>query len=573
MSDGVTGGQLVVRMLVSLGIRHVFGIPGGQTLAITDAILDEPQIEFVTARHEGSAAVMADAYGRLTGTPAVCLSTTGPGATNLLTGVGGAMRDSSPCLVITCNNNGENIYKDDAQNADHVAIFRSLTKWSRLVQHGSGIKQAMEEAYVQAMTGNPGPVHLDFARDVIEAPVTVPDIASVHSIRSWVGQRPVANTASIRSAAELIMAAKRPVLWVGNGCARAGAGPAVIALAEAMRIPVVTTFNGIGTLPTTHALVFGPLSRMGTSLASRVLSNADLVIAVGNSLNAVSTGRWKLPLPQVVQIDIDPGMIGRYYGDTTYGLVGDARSTVELLTNLLADNDGAAAAADERQGWIAELQELEARWWDEQPRMSPVPPAGGEVVGGLSPADVVRSLRTVTPDNAVLIPDAGNPGVWSYLWGIRQSGTYMKPVGFGNMGFAVPAAIAAAVLDPERPILVLVGDGSLGMTLAELETLARVGGRVVIVVLNDAGYGNIRQEQLLHFGDRTIGVDFGPADYAKVSEALGIPGRRITDLSALVNATEKAFAGSSPVLFDVPIDPAVSAWTYPAFSLHDAEDG
>ena len=179
----------------------------------------------------------------------------------------------------------------------------------------------------------------------------------------------------------------------------------------------------------------------------------------------------------------------------------------------------------------------------------------------------------VTPDDALLIPDAGNPGVWSYLWDIRQSGTYMKPVGFGNMGFAVPAAIAAAVLQPDRPVLVLVGDGSLGMTLAELETLARVGGRVVVVVLNDAGYGNIRQEQLLHFGNRTIGVDFGPADYAKAAEGLGIPARRMTDLRELASAVEKAFAGDSPVLFDVPIDRSISAWTYPAFALHDAEDG
>ena len=573
MSSDITGGQLVVRMLASLGIRHVFGVPGGQTLAITDAILDEPLIEFVTVRHEASAAVMADAYGRLTGTPAVCLATTGPGATNLLTGVGGAMRDSSPCIVITCNNNGENIYKDDAQNADHVAIFRSLTKWSRLVDHGTGIKQAMEEAYVQAMTGNPGPVHLDFARDTIEGTVAVPVIAPVHSLKSWICHRPVASAASVATAAEAIAAAARPVIWAGNGCARSGAGPAVVTLAEAMRIPVMTTFNGIGVLPTTHPLVFGPLSRMGTSLTSRLLSNADLVIAVGNSLNAISTGRWKLQLPRVIQVDIDPAVIGRYYGDSTYGLVGDAKATVEELTRILMADDSAAQAARGRVEWVAELQQRESQWWDGQDEASAGAGAGASAFAGLSPAEVVRGLRQVTPDDAILIPDAGNPGVWSYLWDIRRSGTYMKPVGFGNMGFAVPAAIAAAVLEPDRPVLVLVGDGSLGMTLAELETLARVGGRVVVVVLNDAGYGNIRQEQLLHFGNRTIGVDFGPADYAKAAEGLGIPAKRMTSLRELASAVEKAFAGNSPVLFDVPIDRDISAWTYPAFALHNAEDG
>ena len=173
MPERITGGQLVVRLLTSLGVRHVFGVPGGQTLAITDAIRETPEITFVTARHEGAAAVMADAYGRLTGKPAVCLATTGPGATNLLTGVGGALRDSSPALVITCNNNGENIDRDDAQNANHVDIFRPLTKYSRLIANGSSIRQAMEEAFLRAMTGNPGPVHLDFARDTIESLVDV----------------------------------------------------------------------------------------------------------------------------------------------------------------------------------------------------------------------------------------------------------------------------------------------------------------------------------------------------------------------------------------------------------------
>src|SRR5699024_1419917 len=163
MSEMIAGVQLVVQVLERVGVRYVFGVPGGQTLAITDAILESELIEFVTVRHEGAAAVMADAYGRLTGSPGVCLATTGPGATNLMTGVGGALRDSSPSIVITCNNNGENIHKDDAQNADHVELFKPLTKFSRLVAHQSGIVQAMTEAYINAVTGNPGPVHLDFA--------------------------------------------------------------------------------------------------------------------------------------------------------------------------------------------------------------------------------------------------------------------------------------------------------------------------------------------------------------------------------------------------------------------------
>jgi acetolactate synthase-1/2/3 large subunit len=186
--------------------------------------------------------------------------------------------------------------------------------------------------------------------------------------------------------------------------------------------------------------------------------------------------------------------------------------------------------------------------------------------GPLSPADIVRSLREVAPDDTLLIPDAGNPGVWSYLWEVRRFGTYIKPVGFGNMGFSVPAAIAAAVIDPERPVLALVGDGSLGMSLAELETLARVGGRVAIVVLNDNSYGNIRQEQEIYFDGRTIGVDFGECDYAQVASGLGIFSRRIDDLGDLSKAIDEAFRSGQPALFDVPIDRAVNAWTFPPFA-------
>ncbi|MBO0875056.1 MAG: thiamine pyrophosphate-binding protein, partial [Pseudonocardia sp.] len=261
MTKKHTGGELVVRQLESLGVRHVFGVPGGQTLAITDAILDSSEIEFVTARHEGAAAVMADAYGRLTRTPGVCLATAGPGATNLLTGVGGALRDSSPVLVLTCNNNAENVDKDDAQNADHVALFRPLTKHSRLVSRPSGIVQALEEAYLRAMAGNPGPVHVDFARDVIEATLPEPpDVPDVHPLRGLVDQRPRADVERLESAARLIAGASFPVFWVGNGCTRSEAGEAVLELAELLQAPVVTTFNGMGAVPTTHPLVFGALS-------------------------------------------------------------------------------------------------------------------------------------------------------------------------------------------------------------------------------------------------------------------------------------------------------------------------
>jgi len=545
-------------MLQSLGIRHVFGVVGGQTLAITDAIIDTPGVEFVHTRHENAAAVMMDAYGRLTGEPAACISTTGPGATNLLTGVGGAYRDSSAGFVLTCNNNGENINKDDAQNADHVELFKPLVKFSRLVAHGSSIKQAMEEAYVNAMTGNPGPVHLDFARDTIEGTVTdPPSIPEVHPARTWVGRRPRPNAVALAEAAERLLAAERPVIWLGNGGNRGRAADAVLAFATALGIPIVTTFNGIGSVPTTHPLVFGPVSRMGTTISTRALGDADLVLALGNSLNAVSTTRWKRELPTVIQVDVDPAMIGRYYADVTVGIVSDIAAFTDGLLEAIGER--AAEAKTSRQSWIDDLQAADRAWW-ESTRVSV-----GAHKAPLSPADIVRALRAVAPDDTLLIADAGNPGVWSFLWQITQPNTYIKPVGFGNMGFALPSAIAASTIDPERPVLALIGDGSLGMSLGELETLARVGGKVCLVVLDDASYGNIRQEQELHFG-RTIGVDFGTVDFAAVARGMGIDGEVVGDLNTLAQRVGEALtSGSAPVLLDVPLDREVSAWTYHAF--------
>ncbi|MEJ1922749.1 thiamine pyrophosphate-binding protein [Microbacterium sp. KHB019] len=562
MTTAKTGGQLVVDYLRSFGVEYVFGVVGGQTLAITDAIIDTPGIEFIHTRHEGAAAVMADAYGRLTGRPAACIATTGPGATNLLTGVGGAFRDSSPAFILTCNNNGENIHKDDAQNADHVELFAPLTKFSRLVAHATSIKQAMEEAYVNAMSGNPGPVHLDFARDTIEGTIENPPVVpEVHPSRSWVTDRPSPNREALARVVERVLSAERPVIWAGNGVNIAGGGEAVLALAEALDIPVITTFNGIGSVPTGHPLVFGSLTRMGTNLSSRVIQGADLVLALGNSLNAVSTSRWKRALPEVVQVDVDPSMIGRYYGEVTYGVVSDVVSFSDELRAAVGEK--AAPARASRADWIAELTAAKAQWLED----TAVADASPE--GFVSPADIVTALREVAPDDTVLIPDAGNPGIWSFLWEITQPRSYIKPVGFGNMGFALPSAIASTLIDAERPVLALIGDGSLGMSLGELETLARVGGRICVVVLNDASYGNIRQEQELHFG-RTVGVDFNPVDFAAVARGMGVDGEVVSDLTTLKDRVGAALRGDRPVVLDVPLDRDVNAWTFPPFAEFSA---
>jgi acetolactate synthase-1/2/3 large subunit len=566
----LTGGELVVETLRALGVEAVFGVPGGQTLSITDAILDCSDVRFVTARHEGAAACMADAVGRMTGKPGVCIATTGPGATNLLTGVGGAFRDSSPVLVLTCNNRLPDLDRDDAQAADHIAIFRPLVKWAKLVSHPGTIVQILQEAYLRATTGCPGPVLVDFARDVIEADLDPSLLAAVQPTAAITGlarERTPGDPERVRAAADLLANAERPVLWAGNGVKLSRAGDAVLALAERLRMPVVTTFNGIGAVPTTHPLVYGALSRMGTELSTRVLAGADVVLAVGNSLNAISTGRWTIEMPErIVQVDVDPTTVGRYYAPRTLGVLGDARAVLEALAAAVGDGDrhGNAAARERR---LAELAEARADWWQRAAEPASAQP------GTISPDAIVRVVRDAVPDDTIAVFDAGNPGVWSYVWEIRKAGTYLKPVGYGNMGFALPAAIGASVAAPETPIVAFVGDGSLGMSLGELETLAREQTRACIVVMNDSGYGNIRQEQLVHYGeDRTIGVDFCEVNYAEIARACGVDAVRVTDEAALAEAVRAAVQKPGPFVVEAVQDPAVNAWTFPLFRQYELEE-
>jgi acetolactate synthase-1/2/3 large subunit len=564
----VTGGQLVVEALQGLGVRFVFGVPGGQTLAITDALRDSNPIRFVTARHEGAAAVMADAIGRLTMQPGVCIATTGPGVTNMITGIGGALRDSSPMIAIACNNRLGDLDKDDAQNADHIAILRPLVKWAKLVADVRGIPQAMEEAYIRATTGNPGPVLLDFARDVLETPVErklVGPRRDFGKLAESPRQRPAGDPERIAEAAALLAASEKPAIWLGNGSKISNAGEAALKLARRLDAPIVTTFNGIGAVPTTDPNVYGPLSRMGTGLSSRVLADTDVVLAVGNSLNAISTARWSLEMPpRIIQVDVDQAMIGRYYADRTLGVLGDARGVLDALADALAAGpEGAAAKARKKR--LADLARERGKWWARAAEK------GTASARGIAPAELIAAVREATPDDAVAIFDAGNPGVWSYLWEITRPGTYMKPVGFGNMGFAVPAGIAAQLERPGEPVIVFVGDGSLGMTLGELETVAREKLPICIVVMNDRGYGNIRQEQILHYNGRTVGVDFTDVDYAAIARASGLEGVRVDKLDDLAKAVRKAFDSGRPWLIDALIDPEANAWTFPLFRRYEAK--
>jgi len=329
-----------------------------------------------------------------------------------------------------------------------------------------------------------------------------------------------------------------------------------LTVAHQLGVPCVTTYNGIGALPTDDSLCFGIASRMGTSLGIEVVTESDCLIAIGNSLNAVSTGRWTMALPPaIVQIDVDPGALGRNY-PVSVGAVADAHAALAAIGQA-ASASIAAEARVRHEPWIARLEGVRARW---QARV-----AQDEVHGTpVRPQMLMRLLSGSLPDDSAVIVDAGNPGLWSFLMSLSARATYMKPVGFGNMGFALPASIAVKLEQPDRPVLCLIGDGSLGMTLAELETAVREEAAVAVVVMNDCGYGNIRQEQAQRYGTRSIGVDFGDVDYAAVARAMRWSAERVTSSRDLPAALSRALGSTSPYLIDVPIA-LDDVRTYPPF--------
>lgn len=548
----LTGGRLVIEALKVAGTRRVFLVPGGQTLAILDAAYGDPDIEMVTMRHEMAAAHAADGQFRLTGMPGVCLVTTGPGLTHAASAIGGAFRDRSGLVIISCNNRREHLEEEDAQAADHISILRPLTKWRVQVSDPRALARSLRTAFIMASSAPAGPVHVDLPRDILEAPVPadVPWPSDLATPRPYGPVMPSAG--DLRAAATLIAAADRPVFWVGNGVAYAAASEDVVALAERLHAPMVTTFSGIGAVPSRHPLVFGPRTRHGTRLAKSVLDQADVVFAVGMRLSSSSTHRWTTRLPALVHNDADQAAIGRHYAPDV-ALPGDAKLVVSGLAEHLATVQVPAV----RSAWLEALAK-ERKDWLQQLAESPAEDAQGR----LHPIELMKQLAEVAPADSVFCVDAGNPGIWSHLLPVQRPRSYMKPVNFGQMAFALPAGIGAKMAQPERHVIVVVGDGSLAMSVGELETAVRQDLELTIVVLNDSAYNNIRQEQLFLTGEpRYIGVDFGTVDYAKVAEGFGAWGRRAHGLGQVREALREALGRrGGPALVDVVLDPVPSTW-------------
>ncbi len=540
--------QAAVNVLKEQDAKIVYGIPGGQTLFFTDALMDT-DIQFIQTRHEGTAAAAADAWGRFTGKPGMCLATTGPGATNLITGVGGALRDSSPVITYLFQNKLADAGRGDAQESNHEELFKSIVKAYIPVRHPDAAVWAMREAYRVAMTGKPGPVVVDFYRDVIEtgeceySPLSVEQYCPIPAM--------VPSHDVLNNAVKQLSEKKHICIWSGNGVKMSSAGNKVTQLAEKLNAPIVTTFNGIGGVPSSHPLVFGPRSRHGSSLTRSILEKADCVIVIGSSMSGISTNRWTLELKNIIQIDFDASQIGKQY-PVSCGVVGEINETLDLLMDKIEP-----VYENERKTWISELKQRRKEWIDSVF----TGPINDSNASPAAPIAVIRELNSLlSPDQAICV-DAGNAGAWSHLLQLGSNMRYMKPVNYGNMGFSIPAGIACSMAEPDREVLCILGDGSLGMTLGDLDTVARFGKKLIIIVFNDNAYGNIKQEELFKFGEgHYTGVDLSDINYAEVAKKMGMDGETISKAAELKNAFENARKEERPYMIEVVFDGSYTIW-------------
>ena len=504
-----TGAEKLVQCLEREGVDYIFGLSGGAAIPIFDALVDS-KIKLILVRHEQGATHMADGFARATGRPGVALVTSGPGATNTVTGLLTALMDSSPLIVITGQTNTVNLGKDAFQEADVTGITYPVVKHSYLVKDPRDIPRVVREAFHLATTGRPGPVLIDIPKDVSSGPCNAPFVDTVDLPGYVVPAH--ADRVGLEAAAALLHQAERPLLYVGHGAVIAGAGKAVIQLAEKLRAPIVNTLLGKGATDETHPLHLGMMGMHGTAYANKAVVGCDLIMAIGARWDDRVTGKIDefCKDAKKIHVDIDPAEFNKVIRPDV-SLVGDARLVIEDLLPLVEPNDTRA--------WVKQCESWRRQY-----------PLKYAKRGGLRAQHVLDRLHVLTGGNAVITADVGQHQMWAAQFckttGNRQ---WITSGGAGTMGFGWPAAIGAKLGRPEAEVWAVVGDGGFQMTMCELATAAvnKVAARCLII--NNNYLGMVRQWQELFYDNRLSGVDLeGNPDFVKLAEAYGIKALRIS---------------------------------------------
>ncbi len=520
MSEQVTGAQSLIRSLEAAGVEHVFGIPGGAILPAYDPLFDSTRIRHILVRHEQGAGHAAEGYAAATGRVGVCMATSGPGATNLVTPIADAHMDSVPIVAVTGQVPSGSIGTDAFQEADIRGITMPVTKHNFLVTDPAEIPRTVAEAFHLASTGRPGPVLVDVSKDAMQAPTTFSWPEELH----LPGYRPVTkpHAKQVREAARLITESRKPVLYVGGGVIRADASAELGRLAELTGIPVVTTLMARGAFPDTHPQHLGMPGMHGTVAAVGALQRSDLIISLGARFDDRVTGALSsfAPHAKVIHADIDPAEIGKNRA-VDVPIVGDCKEVIaDLVGALRAEAD--AGKQGDYEGWVAFLAGVKRKY-----------PLGYEAPadGSLSPQYVLERLGRIAGPEAVYVAGVGQHQMWAtHFISFEHPRTWINSGGLGTMGFAVPAAMGAKVGRPDATVWAVDGDGCFQMTNQELATCAMEGINIKVAVINNEALGMVRQWQTLFYSERYSNTDLQREthrripDFVKLADAYGCVG-------------------------------------------------
>jgi thiamine pyrophosphate-dependent acetolactate synthase large subunit-like protein len=542
----MTGGQAVVELLKAEHVRYIFGIVGSTFLDVLDALYDDHSVEYINVRHEQAAAFMADGLARVTDVPGVCLVTSGPGATNLLTGVAAAHVAHSPVVVLVGGVPLEHQQKDAFQEYDLVAMFRPVTKLALQITRPDRIPELLRSALRAAMTGRRGPVLVEIPRDVLNEQVV--RLAPLPPERYRVTHAPPPHPDAIRQAARLLRQAERPLLLAGGGVTRAGASDLVLRLSEQGAIPLITAYGRNDAVPNTHPLYVGPLGRAGSPEAATACRRADLLLVVGSRLGNFTSlfdERYVRPETAIVQIDVESRDIGRYY-PVAVGIQADAREACAALLEALGHDTGAAA----RAAWRQEAETLRTQ------RQARLAAEAKLDTKPMKPQRVYAELRRALPPDTIVTLDAGAAPAYGYdRLHFTQPRTFVTPLDLGGLGFAFPEALGAKLGRPEAPVLAIHGDGGFLMNVQELETAVRHGINVTTIVMNNNCWGSEKAYQRHFYGGRYIGCDIGNPRYDALARLFGAEGYYVDHPDQVGDAVTAALKSNKPAVVEIPIDP------------------
>ena len=541
----LTGAQMVWESLLKEGVEVVFGLPGGASIPLYDALPDYPQLKHVLARHEQGAAMAADGYARATGRVGVCMATSGPGATNLVTGIACAYMDSTPVIAITAQVVSTLIGQDIFQETDITGITLPITKHNYLVMDTADIPGTIKEAFHIASTGRPGPVVIDIPKDMLlnSAPFVYPEKADIRSYKPTLR----GNLPQIKRAAALINRAKRPIIVAGHGVTISKSFDDLRMLAEKAQIPVTTTFLGVSSFPSNHPLSLGMLGMHGRVHANIAVSESDLLIGLGTRFVDRVTSRLDAfaPKAKVIHVDIDPTELGKnIHADLP--IVGDLALVLKELVPLVEENS--------HKDWLDRMVKLRQEH----------PPSGDRDTEVLIPQHVIRKISDLTEGQALVVTGVGQHQMWTAQnYSFQDTALFITSGGLGSMGFEVPAAVGAQIGRPDRTVWAICGDGGFQMTMFELATIVENRLPIKFAIMNNGRLGMVRQWQDIFQNKNYVATTHtGSPDFVALAKAYGIHGLRVSEKSQVTAAIKEAIAHPGPVVIDFQVEPEENVYPF-----------